>query len=249
MVDIRAADWAGRKEYGLVVAILEQKFLQTIRRNYASIRSEMLAAHLRHDKDKRLTVQMDNFESAMHDILDSGGRSSYAQYYEKLLSWEPVRETVESLQAKGFTVHSKGPYSARELELLREAVSDYDPHEIEDDEVLKWLAAKVGTRSAASVCVQLARMARANEISLAALPATCVPTEQTASAASEGDTIDESDPSTIDESDGAADQLSNDDDSGSEDEEQAAGLTSGASASAEPEGDFDCGADSLFDSD
>ena len=38
-------------------------------------------------------------------------------------------------------------------------------------------------------------------------------------------------------------------DSGSEDEEQAAGLTSGASASAEPEGDFDCGADSLFDSD
>ena len=40
-----------------------------------------------------------------------------------------------------------------------------------------------------------------------------------------------------------------DDDSGSEDEEQAAGLTSGASASAEPEGDFDCGADSLFDSD
>jgi len=249
MVDIRAADWAGRKEYGLVVAILEQKFLQTIRRNYASIRSEMLAAHLRHDKDKRLTVQMDNFESAMHDILDSGGRSSYAQYYEKLLSWEPVRETVESLQAKGFTVHSKGPYSARELELLREAVSDYDPHEIEDDEVLKWLAAKVGTRSAASVCVQLARMARANEISLAALPATCVPTEQTASAASEGDTIDESDPSTIDESDGAADQLSNDDDSGSEDEEQAAGLTSGASTSAEPEGDFDCGADSLFDSD
>lgn len=31
-------------------------------------------------------------------------------------------------------------------------------------------------------------------------------------------------------------------------EEQAAGLTSGASGSAEPEGDFDIGVDSLFDS-
>ena len=66
-------------------------------------------------------------------------------------------------------MHSKGPYSSREITLLRQAVRDYD-RSMEPTEVLAWIARQVGTRSAPSVSVQLARMVRARQLAAEDLP-------------------------------------------------------------------------------
>ena len=162
LADNLSANWAGRKEYGTVVAILEQKFIQSLRTDHAAIRTERLATNLRHGKDKKLMAAMDAFEADLHALLRTAGASvsSYLRHYHALLTYKQPRETVESLQAKGFTAIGTGPYSDEELQRLRRAVEAYnaDHAVIGQQSEMEWLAAKVRTRTAQSVAVQLRRM-------------------------------------------------------------------------------------------